>query len=71
MWKTKKKFDFSNLCLVIRIFFFLTSLETKIKNNQRRQQNIEQVDINKKEKNKPISTRSLIIEIENTLTLNF
>ena len=48
-----------------------TSLETKIKNNQTRQQNIEQVDTNKKEKNKAINTKSLIIEIENTLTLNF
>ena len=54
-----------------------TSLETKFENNQTRQQTIEKVVTNKKEKDKPIKKiiknrdRKYINTIENTLTLDF
>ena len=68
----------------LKIYFLLgevgetsTSLETKVENNQTRQQIIEKVVTNKKEKDKPIKKiiknrdRKYINTIENTLTLDF
>ena len=68
----------------LKIYFLLgevgetsTSLETKVENNQTRQQIIEKVVTNKKEKDKPIKKiiknrdRKYINTIENTLTLEF
>ena len=70
----------------LKIYFLLgevgetsTSLETKVENNQTRQQTIEKVVTNKKEKDKPIIIKKIIKNrdrkyintIENTLTLDF